>query len=183
METEGFQPLDPRFLSYQRLTNWIAVAVTGAASFIGLISLIVGGDFPRFVSILLVLLWVTGIGALGPLLQRYAAAAYRQTSYRVDGNGLEIRRGVLWRSHINVPRTRVQHTDVSQGPLERLYGLGTLVVFTAGTDHARVSLDGLAHDTAMTLRSQLLPSPRMASNVLADAVAAPDSIAPPDDAV
>jgi membrane protein YdbS with pleckstrin-like domain len=57
----------------------------------------------------------------------------------VDARGLEIRRGVFWRSVVNVPRSRVQHTDVSQGPLERSYGLGTLIVYTAGTDHAQVN--------------------------------------------
>ena len=56
-----------------------------------------------------------------------------------------------------MPRSRVQHTDVSQGPLERHYGLGTLVVYTAGTDHARVSLPGLAHEVAIQLRDDLRP--------------------------
>ena len=61
----------------------------------------------------------------------------------------------MWRSVTHVPRSRVQHTDVSQGPLERRYGLGTLVVYTAGTDHARVSLPGLAWETALALRDEL----------------------------
>jgi len=51
----------------------------------------------------------------------------------------------------------VQHTDVSQGPAERSYGLGTLSVFTAGTDHARVGLSGLDHATALAIRDHLLP--------------------------
>jgi membrane protein YdbS with pleckstrin-like domain len=51
----------------------------------------------------------------------------------------------------------VQHTDVSQGPLERRYGLGTRVIFTAGTDHARVDLKGLDHATALAIRDHLLP--------------------------
>jgi membrane protein YdbS with pleckstrin-like domain len=51
----------------------------------------------------------------------------------------------------------VQHTDVSQGPLERTYGLGTLAIFTAGTDHAQVSLHGLDHGTALRIRDHLLP--------------------------
>ena len=62
-----------------------------------------------------------------------------------------------WRTVVTVPRSRVQHTDVSQGPLERRFGLGTLVVYTAGTDHARVSLGGLAHAHALRIREQLLP--------------------------
>ena len=56
-----------------------------------------------------------------------------------------------------MPRSRVQHTDVSQGPLERGYGLGTLVIYTAGTDHAKVDLHGLDHATALAIRDHLLP--------------------------
>ena len=57
----------------------------------------------------------------------------------------------------NVPRSRVQHTDVAQGPLERRYGLGTLVIYTAGTEHAKVALPGLAYADALRIRDQLLP--------------------------
>jgi uncharacterized protein len=64
---------------------------------------------------------------------------------------------VVWRRIINVPRSRVQHTDVSQGPLERSHELSTLIVHTAGTEHARVALPGLARATALGLRDQLLP--------------------------
>jgi membrane protein YdbS with pleckstrin-like domain len=64
---------------------------------------------------------------------------------------------VVWRRVINVPRSRVQHTDVSQGPIERGSDLGTLVIFTAGTHYARVHLSGLTHATALRIRDHLLP--------------------------
>ena len=35
-------------------------------------------------------------------------------------------------------------------------GLGTLVIFTAGTDHARVHLHGLDHGIALRIRDHLL---------------------------
>lgn len=153
---EDFQRLDPRVLPYQRLANSILVAVLASGSLIALISAILSGDLEAWASVLIACVWLSAIGALGPLLNRWSAAVYRRTSYRLDAQGLEIRRGVFWRNVINIPRTRVQHTDVSQGPLERAYGLGTLVVFTAGTDHARVSLSGLDHGVAVGLREHLL---------------------------
>jgi uncharacterized protein len=79
-------------------------------------------------------------------------------SYRLDRRALEIRRGVLWRSLIDVPRSRIQHSDVSQGPLERMHGLGTLSVYTAGTRYALVRLHGLAHERALAIREHLLQS-------------------------
>jgi membrane protein YdbS with pleckstrin-like domain len=89
---------------------------------------------------------------------RWPVRAYAHTCYRVDEQGIEIRRGVYWRVVINVPKSRVQHIDVTQGPIDRRFGLGTLVVQTAGTDHATVPLDGLEHGRALAIREHLLPS-------------------------
>jgi membrane protein YdbS with pleckstrin-like domain len=75
----------------------------------------------------------------------------------VDEAGLEILRGVYWRTITNIPRSRVQHTDVSQGPLERRHSLGTLVVYTAGTQHSEVKLSGLEFTIAQRIRAHLLP--------------------------
>jgi len=90
-------------------------------------------------------------------MRRWPAIAYRHASYRVDDLGIEIRRGVYFREVTSVPRSRVQHTDVSQGPLERRFGLGTLVIHTAGTAHSEVTVAGLDHTVAGRIRDHLLP--------------------------
>ena len=63
---------------------------------------------------------------------------------------------MLWRSVSSVPRSRVQHTDVSQGPIERLFELSTLIIYTAGTEHASISLSGLPRATALEIRDHLI---------------------------
>ncbi len=88
----------------------------------------------------------------------FARASYRRYSYRVDESGLEIRRGVLWHSVINIPRSRVQHTDVSRGPLERFFGIASLSIHTAGTSNATVLLPGLEARRALWIRNHLLGS-------------------------
>ncbi|MEW6322411.1 MAG: PH domain-containing protein [Acidobacteriota bacterium] len=151
-------PLDPRVIPLDRAIGGILAAVVSAGSFVALVlTLLVADAWPWWVGILLFAAWFAGSIVFALWLQIWPAIEYRHASYGVDEVGLEIRRGVWWRHVIHVPRTRVQHTDVSQGPLERHWGLGTLVVFTAGTDHARVELRGLAHEVAVTLRDQLLP--------------------------
>ncbi len=59
-------------------------------------------------------------------------------------------------SVVTVPRSRVQHTDVSQGPIERTYDLATLIIYTAGTHYASISLGGLSHETALFIRDHLI---------------------------
>ena len=77
---------------------------------------------------------------------------YRHVSYRVESVGLEIRRGVFWRHTHFVPRSRVQHTDVTQGPLQRKFGVARLTLHTAGTVGSSVELTGIARDEAVRLR-------------------------------
>lgn len=103
---------------------------------------------------------LTTAGALALLVLAmwwfWPALVWKHLTYRVAPDMLIIRRGVLWRTETRVPRSRIQHTDVSEGPLERGLGLATLVVHTAGTRFATVDLPGLTSSTAQELRDALL---------------------------
>jgi len=149
--------LDPRVIPFERVVGAIVTASIALGLFVSLVIVLVAASPPRWVSALLWLLWIVVTAALGWWLQRWPVIAYRYARYRVDADGIEIRQGVVWRTVTNVPRSRVQHTDVSQGPLQRRYGLGTLVIHTAGTDHATVEVHGLGHETALAIRDHLLP--------------------------
>jgi membrane protein YdbS with pleckstrin-like domain len=155
--TDGLsRHVDPRWISVQRIHGAIFTGVLAFGSFIATIVVWVASGV-LFLGLLLVPLWLALIGVLAWHSQRWPAVAYRHTWYCVDQDGLEIRQGVYWRTITNVPRSRIQHTDVSQGPLERRHGLGTLVVYTAGTQHSEVKLHGLEFSIAQRIRTHLLP--------------------------
>ena len=80
---------------------------------------------------------------------------YRAWGYAMDADELRIARGVWTRIETIVPLARVQHVDVSQGPIERTFGVCRLVLHTAGTMHSRVVLPGLARATAEALRNEV----------------------------
>jgi uncharacterized protein len=149
--------LDPRSVALERLTGWISAGIFALVLLFALVLVVFLAPLPGWAKAGLALLWAIGSLTLAWFAHAWPAVAHRHASYKVDAEGIEIRRGVAWRKVINVPRSRVQHTDVSQGPLERGYGLGTLSVYTAGTDHARVDLGGLHHATALAIRDHLLP--------------------------
>jgi len=148
--------LDPRWIPVQRIRAAIHSCVLALGSFVGVMFLWAASGI-LFLGLLLLPLWAMAIAAVAWQLLRWPAVAYRFSSYRLDDNGLEIQQGVYWRTLTSVPRSRVQHTDVSQGPIERRYGLGTLVIHTAGTAHSQVNLPGLDFDVARRIRAHLLP--------------------------
>jgi membrane protein YdbS with pleckstrin-like domain len=152
------RPLDPRYVRVQRLTHWIATAVLLVVTlpFATLSPFIL--DIAPWLRLIPFALWLGLAGLLIWWSHLWPVLSYRRASYAVSADALEIRRGVLWRTVITVPRSRVQHIDVSQGPIERSHELGTLVVHTAGTDHALVALPGLSHARALRLRDHLLPA-------------------------
>lgn len=153
------QKLDPRSIRVQQIGGWISTAVMAAGTLVGLgIGLFAGDDMPGWLRSILPWLWLAAIVLMAWHAHWWPRRAYEYASYRIDHQGIEIKRGVYWRVAINVPRSRVQHTDVSQGPIERRYSLGTLVIYTAGTDHAKVELSGLEHGVALRIREQLLSS-------------------------
>lgn len=150
--------LDPRVMRLDQIVGWISTAAISLGSLVGLaVFFLVADDLPGWAMALFVLLWAMVTLILAWSSHRWPEIEHRHTSYKVDERGIEIRKGVLWRRAIQVPRSRVQHTDVSQGPIERGLGLGTLVIYTAGTEHARVDLPGLEHGTALRIRDYLLP--------------------------
>ena len=80
---------------------------------------------------------------------------YRSWGYEMGEEELQIRHGLWTRVRSLVPFGRVQHIDVKQGPLERRFGLGTLVLHTAGTRSSAVELPGLDHAEAGRMRDQI----------------------------
>lgn len=61
-------------------------------------------------------------------------------------------RGWLFHTDTIVPFVRVQHLDVTRGPLDKLFGTATLVVHTAGTRNSIVTVPGLAPGRAAEIR-------------------------------
>jgi membrane protein YdbS with pleckstrin-like domain len=80
---------------------------------------------------------------------------YRAWGFEVQDDTLYIERGVLVNVRTVVPYVRVQHVDSRKGPLERVLGLGRVVVYTAGSRGADVSIPGLRAERATEVQQSL----------------------------
>ena len=96
-----------------------------------------------------------GLTIIVTLLFFYLRAYFKHFSYYMDERGLFINKGVFWQRKIVVPINRVQHTDITQGPIARKYNLSELTVHTAGTSNSSVKIEGILNENASELRSQL----------------------------
>jgi membrane protein YdbS with pleckstrin-like domain len=149
--------LDPAWIELQRLIGWIVWAVLTPLLLTALTVALFVGSLSSDIKAVLAVLWLAVVLLLAWAAQKWPAIEYRYFRYILDVDGIEIRCGVVWRKLIRVPRSRVQHIDVDQGPLERRHGLASLSIYTAGTQFAHVLLPGLRHSRAIELRDRLLP--------------------------
>ena len=148
--------LDPRFVEVARLVNGVAAFVATFTILIAVVVITFAAAPPRLVVLAMFAGWLLLAAFFGSMSWFWPPLRYRRIFYNVDRLGIRIRRGVVWHSETSVPKSRVQHTDVSRGPIERAFGLATLVIYTAGTEHASVSLDGLTAETAGRIRDHLI---------------------------
>jgi len=57
---------------------------------------------------------------------------FKSLQYEIDNNEIRMAKGVFWRSRITVPYPKITNVDVTQGPIERLAGIGKVKIETAG---------------------------------------------------
>lgn len=151
--SEGFHPLDPRAIKLWRVAEQIAVAVFMLPALLGVF---IGSYlYPTFA-----VLFFAGWGCLTSLWLWHSLwfppRRYQVWGYRLDNRVLETRSGRLFCTIRLLPLNRLQHVDLQQGPLERIYGLAHLQLHTAGTENASITIPGLAQEEAVRLRNHLV---------------------------
>lgn len=82
--------------------------------------------------------------------------AWQRWRFGVDDELLTMRYGILFLEERLVPVPRMQHVDILRGPIERLFGLATLVVYTAGNEGSAFRVPGLSRARAEQIRDGIL---------------------------
>ena len=81
---------------------------------------------------------------------------YRLTGYVVQPRAVYFRTGALWRTQTVVTLNRIQHVEITQGPLERWLKVARLVIYTAGGKSSDLTVPGLPLPHAESIRDGLL---------------------------
>lgn len=148
-----FQPAAPAELQLELIGAWIFGAIVAVAGCIAASILAV----TLSITIAAWTLLGTTLSAIALVMTQraYCRRAHHMFRWRLGPHGLEIHRGIWWRQEIAVPRDRIQHVDIHQGPLMRRFGLAMLIVHTAGTVDSSIGLEGLHDLVARQLRGLL----------------------------
>ena len=145
IESVDFTPLEKDYL-YMRLTS-LGLFILLAGSGVLLASLF--NDWPLyygFYPFLVFMILLLAIQWLGFCVKGYALRE-KDISYRS---------GLIFFHFTTVPFNRIQHCEVSQGALGKLFDLASVNVYTAGGSGSDISVKGLKKEDAQKLRDFII---------------------------
>ncbi len=106
--------------------TWAIVFVLGTPSWV--IPIFFIRDEGIFFFIFFLAIWLIAM-IIVPI---WIPAAFRVLEYTIDDDGVKMSGGVVWKKHVTVPYSKITNVDITRGPLQRYYNIGTIHVQTAG---------------------------------------------------
>lgn len=160
-EQNDFEQLDPNLIRAERFSSTIFFSVVLVFGLIGWAVFAFFGwglrDFRTWAGLLA---GATILASLAWWSYVHPYWRWQTTRLRKSELGLELHRGVYWQHKIFIPRERIQHTDITQGPISRKFQIAELVINTAGNHNYVIKIEGLNVERAGELRLELLPRVR-----------------------
>jgi uncharacterized protein len=128
LKAEPAERLDP-----QAKTLWRITGALGALPLLA-VGVFVSWGLLRVVEVPVLLGVLPFLAALG-LFVVFAGVVpglrWRRWRYEIREDEVDLQRGIVWISRTLVPLARIQHVDTQSGPLQRRFGLATVVFYTA----------------------------------------------------
>ncbi len=100
-------------------------------------------------------LFILALGLITPVL------AWRHWTYTIREHDVLMEFGIVWKTSRSVPRLRIQHVDVKIDPIDRLLGLASVTLYTAGSSGEDAEIPGLLPEIAEAIREELLITSEM----------------------
>ena len=144
LEKTNFQSLEKDYL-------WLRVL------FISIVLLIVG-SVALFIGIISDLTWwqpMVVVGIIFSLIYFTEWKGFSIKGYALRQKDVSFKSGLVFFSMTSVPFNRVQHTEVNQTPLARLFELGEVKIYTAGGATSDLIISGLKIGEAHQLKDHI----------------------------
>jgi uncharacterized protein len=145
--TEDFNLLDKRYLKI----IFIRIAIFAVLLAGGLISFILFSD-EKIPGLILTAI-ISGIVVLIAYSILISLLGFPKKGYLLREKDISYKTGIIFYKQISVTFNRIQHVEVSQGILGKLFGLSSVKIFTAGGSASDLSIPGLLSSDAQKLKA------------------------------
>ncbi len=132
-------------------SDLISTALVMLIPFFIVLFMIYGWSVPWVVGHQRVIFLILGVLFLVALLHSYYA--YFCKSYALRERDIVYNEGLFWKKTTVIPFNRIQHCEVSQGPVDRFFGLAELKIYTAGGSSSDLTIKGFSYPKAQKIRN------------------------------
>jgi len=146
----NLQPLDPKYLKVELALNTIFWLIIISVFLI--LWVVDPWDLPGFAQ-----------GIAGGVLVVLVVLSYvltflgfKKKKYALREKDILYQSGLIWRTFSALPFNRIQHAEIHQGPIERMFDLSNLKIYTAGGSSSDLSIKGLTLGTAQSMKDYIL---------------------------
>lgn len=158
-KTDDWERLDSKVQLLWRITGLISSLIWGGLALGACFILVSASDgaikispFPTAAAVFVVLL-VVG--------QVFVSLSFENFRYKLGDQDLAITKGIFWKTWKFVSRNRVQHVDITAGPIARALGIVQVSIFVGGMPHAVAVIPGLSEANGELLRARLVHDERL----------------------
>lgn len=137
MSTVNYKTINKKIIWSWCISRFILLIILGGILF-G-ISITVKKNFSDFNWIINLILYSSlALLVLNVLL--YPIIEFKQWRYNIAEDEIEIIHGIFTITTTLIPILRIQHVSIEQGPINKLFKLTSVMIFTAGGNHKIVGL-------------------------------------------
>jgi len=147
IDTVEFLPLSPHYPKLNAFSSFIGWIVIFAA----LLAVNLLAD-----EVILHFTVLPGVVFLALISAVYGFYFAKSCGYYKGEFDLLYKEGLWWKKQTALSFSRIQHIDISHGPLERRYNMATIKFFTAGGVASDLKIPGLPNELAESLRTEIL---------------------------
>jgi membrane protein YdbS with pleckstrin-like domain len=148
IEDEHFTPLEPSYkvlMHFRNVLFYVSVLTILIALFV-----FKREDFEY--TFLLSLIPVVVLWAFAILMVQLG---FPRKAYQLRDHDILYKTGYFIRKNTAIPKNRIQHVEIRQGVLARMFKLSKLMIFTAGGNSSDLSIPGLKPDVAQQLKEHI----------------------------
>lgn len=148
MEEVKFEPLQTSHMYVNLIVVGIFFLIVLAG--VSVLAFLVEEIKPYFLPALVAVLFFFAFLALAEF------KAFKFRGYALRTHDILYRDGWMWKSWMVIPFNRIQHLEINQGPIDRIFDLASLQLFTAGGSSSDIEIDGLTPGQAADIKSFIM---------------------------
>ncbi|MDD6489851.1 MAG: PH domain-containing protein [Clostridia bacterium] len=135
MKTDLPQNKDSNLLSEKAVNIWRI-----RATILLILFSFIDGALLVFLPIMATILGVAALIVYLSVIFIYCPALYRVCGYAVNKNIIIIENGLFFHYHTKINFSKVQYCVISQGPVQKIYGVCSLTFLTAGSSEKIIDI-------------------------------------------